>query len=63
MDATCLSTAMGKAFGPFKFFIEGRMMRLRGQETLVGLCSHYRAKPSITVDPWMFRKAPGSTLA
>lgn len=53
--------AMCKAFGPFKFFIEGRVMRLRGQEALVGLCSHYRAKPSITVDPWIFRKAPGST--
>lgn len=62
MNATRLSIAMCKAFGPFKFFIEGRVMRLRGQEALVGLCSHYRAKPSITMDPWIFRKAPGSTL-
>lgn len=63
MNATRLSMTVYKAFGPFKFFIEGRVMRPRAQGALVGLCSHYRTKPSITVDPWMFRKAPGSTLA
>lgn len=63
MNATRFSMAICKAFGPFKFFIEGRVMRLRGQGALVGLCSHYWTKPSITADPWMFRKAPGSTLA
>lgn len=36
---------MCKAFGSFKFFIEGRVMRMRGQRALMGLCSHYWTKP------------------
>lgn len=63
MNATRLSMAVCEAFGPFKFFIEGRVMRPKGQGALVGLRSHYQTKPSTTADPWMFRKAPGSTLA